>query len=304
MSPAVCIVNPRSGGGRTGERWPAIAARLEALGLAHEVRFTTRPGEGEALAAAALREGADLVVAVGGDGTVHEVASGFFDGEAPFRPDARLGVIPAGSGSDFVKTLGLPADPLAAAARLVEGAPKAIDATRVVFRGADGREARRWSVNIASLGMPAAVLEKMAGLPGWVHGQARYALGSVLAIVDLRPFAIDWRVDGVAQPPKRALFVAVGNACYFGAGMHVMPHAVQDDGWLDAVVIEERPVWEVLNGFPRLYNGTHLELPMASTVRGRRIEIDADAPVEIDGEIAGRGPATFEVAPGALRVMV
>lgn len=303
MTRVACIVNPLSGGGRTGARWPAVARRLSELGLACEPRFTTRPGEGAALAAAALREGFELIVAVGGDGTVHEVANGFFDGEAPIRPDARLGVIPAGSGSDLVKTLGLPADPLAAVERLVHGAPRALDLARVTFRGPDGQETQRWSINIASVGMPAAVLEKMATLPGWVHGQARYVLGSLLAIADQRPFALTWRVDGEAMPSKRALFVAVGNARYFGAGMHVLPQALQDDGQLDVVVLEERPVWELLAAFPRIYAGTHLDLAMVTSARGRRVEIDADAPVEIDGEIAGRGPAVFEVVPAAIRVI-
>lgn len=304
MTRAVCVVNPHSGGGRTGARWPAIAQRLQAAGLACEPRFTTKPGEGAQLAAAALREGAELVVAVGGDGTVHEVVNGFFDGATPVRPGARLGVIPAGSGSDLIKTLGLPADPAAAVDRLARGTERVIDLARVSYHDLNGAPAQRLSINIASVGMAAAVLEKMATLPGWVHGQARYALGSLLSFADLRPFELTWRVDGVEQPRTRALILAVGNARYFGAGMHMMPQAVNDDGLLDAVVVAERPVWELLPAFARVYAGTHLELGLCSSARGRRIEIDADAPVEIDGEIAGRGPAVIEVVPGALRVVV
>ncbi len=304
MTQAVCVINPHSGGGRTGARWPAIAERLRTAGLVCEPRFTAGPGDGTTLAAQALREGAELVVAVGGDGTVHEVANGFFDGGTPIRPGARLGVIPAGSGSDLIKTLGLPSDPLAAVDRLARGTERTIDLARVSYRGPDGAPAQRLSINIASVGMAAAVLEKMATLPGWVQGQARYMLGSLMGFADLRPFDLAWRVDGIAQPPTRALIMAVGNARYFGAGMHMMPQAVQDDGLIDAVVVAERPVWELLPAFPRIYAGTHLELGMCTSARGRRIEIDSDAPLEIDGEIAGRGPVVIEVVPGAIRVMV
>lgn len=300
---AVCVVNPNSGGGRTGARWPAIEAKLREAGLACEARFTTRAGEGADLAAKALREGAELVVAVGGDGTVHEVANGFFAADMPAGHSARLGVIPAGSGSDLIKTLGIPADPAAAVERLRTGTARPIDIARLTFTGPDGQPAVRYAVNIASVGMAATVLEKMATLPGWVHGQARYVAGSLLAFADLRPFDLTWRLDGAEQPRRRALIVAVGNARYFGAGMHVLPQAVNDDGLLDLVVVEERPVWELLPAFAKLYDGSHLQLGMCHAARGRKVEIDADVAVEIDGEIAGRGPVTIEVVPAAIRVV-
>lgn len=300
---AVCVVNPRSGGGRTGARWPAIEARLRDAGIACEARFTTRAGEGEDLARAALRAGAELVVAVGGDGTVHEVTNGFFEGGAPVRPDARLGVIPAGSGSDLIKTLGIPADPAAAVDRLRTGTARPIDVARLAFTGPDGAPAVRYAVNIASVGMAATVLEKMATLPAWVHGQARYVAGSLLAFADLKPFDLTWRLDGEEQPRRRALIVAVGNARYFGAGMHVLPQAVNDDGLMDLVVVEERPLWELLPAFAKIYDGSHLQLGLCHAARGRKVEIDAAAAVEIDGEIAGRGPVTIEVVPAAIRVV-
>jgi diacylglycerol kinase (ATP) len=144
----------------------------------------------------------------------------------------------------------------------------------------------------------------MATLPAWVQGQARYVAGSLLGLADLRPFDVAWAVDGEPQPPARALFVAVGNARYFGAGMHVLPQAVPDDGLLDAVLVEERPVWELLPSFPRLFAGTHLEAGFCRAARGRVITLEADAPVEVDGEIAGHGPVTVTVVPGALRLVV
>lgn len=305
MAGTVCIVNPRSGGGRTGDRWAAIAACLAQAGLEPEIRMTERVGEGLDLARQALRGGADFVIACGGDGTIHEVANGFFAGDGtPLGAHAKLGVIPAGTGSDLIKSLGLPRDPLEACAVLASGQARNHDLARITYTDPDGAPARRWSINIASVGMTANVLQKMARLPGWVHGQARYILGSALGLVDLKPFELQWSVDGVAQEPRTCLFVAVGTGGWFGAGMHVLPQAICDDGLLDAMVLESRPPWELAPRFPRIYAGTHLDLPMVHSARGRRFELNTDQPLEVDGELAGNGPVTIEVAAAALRVVI
>ena len=102
------IVNPASDNGRTARRWPGIARAAAGRGLDLDVRATESAGHASELTRTALREGAGLIVAVGGDGTVSEVANGFFDGDDPIRPEAELAVVPRGSGCDFVKTFGIP----------------------------------------------------------------------------------------------------------------------------------------------------------------------------------------------------
>ena len=301
---AVCIVNPNSGSGRTGARWPQLALAMAAAGLEVDARLTSAPGEGTALAAAALREGAELVVAVGGDGTIHEVANGFLDAAGvPLRPGARLGIVPAGSGSDLIKTLGIPADPRAAIARLATGRARPHDMTRVQCLRPDGSVAARWSINVASVGMAAHVLAKMAALPGWLLGQARYLTGSLLGFADLRPFPVVVTVDGSEHYRGQALLVTFGTGRCFGAGMQIMPDAVPDDGLLDVTIIEARGTLELLANFPRIFAGTHVKLPWVRTARGRSITLETAAEVELDGEIAGVGPVVAEVAAGALQVI-
>src|SRR5262245_14275596 len=127
MAGTFIVVNPRSAGGKTERRWPQLREIIHEAYGAFESEFTKEIGDGTRLARAALERGADLVVAMGGDGTINEVINGFFDGERPIAPGAAFGVLPAGTGGDFVKSLGTPRDVADAAALLKRAEPRAID---------------------------------------------------------------------------------------------------------------------------------------------------------------------------------
>src|SRR5437879_2571320 len=142
------ICNPASRGGRTGRGWPEVAAGLRAGGLDFDVAMTTCAGEATELARAAVAEGRPLVVAAGGDGTVNEVANGFFEAEAPDRASPRLGVLPTGTGGDFRRTFGLPSEAREVARVLRAGRSRRIDAGRVSCVAPDGGSCVRYFVNI------------------------------------------------------------------------------------------------------------------------------------------------------------
>lgn len=304
MAGTVCIVNPASGGGQTGLRWPSLEARLTRAGLAFEVRVTRHAGEATALTRAALRDGADTIVAVGGDGTIHEVVNGFFEGETPLSPEARLGILPAGSGSDLIKTLGIPADADGAIARLTAGRTRRVDLGRAHY-ATDAGEHACYFINTASAGLSGAVLARMRELPGFVTGSAAYMLGSLLTLLAFKPFALTLELDDGTSHATEALFVVAGNGRYFGAGMQALPGARMDDGLLDVVLLGPMPLWELLLNFPRIYAGTHLALPAVRHWRTRRLTVTTAAPqpLEVDGEQPGTTPARFELLPAALTIL-
>src|SRR5262245_7931943 len=160
---AVVIVNPKSANGSLGKRWPEVQKTLRREYGSFEHVLTEAPGDGSRLAREALRGGAETVVAIGGDGTIHEVVNGFFDGDAkPIKPDAALGILPFGTGGDFRKTANIPKD-LAEAARVLKtGTRRAIDVGRIEYRktGTQGGEREsRYFVNIASFGVSGVVDE-------------------------------------------------------------------------------------------------------------------------------------------------
>src|SRR4051812_42512966 len=150
MPSTVVVVNPRSAGGKTERRWPQLREIIHEAYGPFEERFTQAPGDGTQLAREALKGGAELVVALGGDGTINEVVNGFFDGDKPLP--GTFGVLPSGSGGDFVKTLGTPKD-LRAAAAALKSEKKQIDVGRLTFIAHDGAEQKRHFINITSFGM-------------------------------------------------------------------------------------------------------------------------------------------------------
>jgi diacylglycerol kinase (ATP) len=298
------IVNPRSGGGMDARRWGKLVGPLtDALGP-FESRFTERSGHGRELARAEASAGRALIIALGGDGTISEVAGGLIEAGG----ESALGLIPRGTGGDFCRCLEIPADPAGAARRIKEGAIRRIDAGRVTFTADDGTEQTRSFVNIASFGFSSSVAARANRSSKRLGAKAAF-LGAILGTMASYQHAeVTISVDGGAPRRLTLLLAAIGNGRFFGGGMKVCPEAIFDDGLLDLVVLGDVG----LPGFftrimPRAYSGTHITLPEVQSAKVRTLEVrpadpEAVIPVEIDGETPGRLPARFTVVPGALRL--
>ncbi|MEB3330714.1 MAG: diacylglycerol kinase family protein [Candidatus Sericytochromatia bacterium] len=296
------MANPTAGGGVGAVEWPRVARRLEAAGHAVDVRLTQQPGDGTRLARAALASGAATLVAVGGDGTFHEVAQGFFDdaGE-PRAPEACLGLVPAGTGNDFVRSLG-GSDTERVLSALAAGRSRRIDVLGVRFRTRRGAPAFRVCLNVLSVGAAALAAERAHAWPAWLRG-LRYLAGGLQTLGDVRPFRLRWTVDGLPRPDVRALLLVVGNGGFFGAGMPILPTARLEDGRAQLLLVREAPLWQLLAHAPGLCLGTHLTAPFAEHGAFQELTAEVDAPVDIDGEPVGGGPLEVRVLPGALRLL-
>ena len=179
MKNVLVIVNPASGGGRTGRSWPAVAARLRAAGLDFDTAMTSCLCEAIELSRQAVAEGRPLIVAAGGDGTINEVANGFFarGGEPAAGP--RLGVLPTGTGGDLRRTLGFPQDVGEAAAVLLAGRTRRIDAGRVTCTRPDGETTVRYFVNIADAGIGGDVVHQVNSGRRVINGEVTFMLASL-----------------------------------------------------------------------------------------------------------------------------
>ncbi len=275
---------------------------LADLGLDYRIAVTAGPGHAARAAARALRDGDRFLVAAGGDGTVHEVVNGMFDGGQPIAPDAVLGVLPAGSGCDFVKSFGIGADAATAARHLTGDAVRTIDLGKVTF--ACGGETRvRYFANIAEAGLGGSVVERASRLPA-AFGKTRYLAAFWLTLPRFGPAAVRLDADGQAFE-WLAHNVVVANCRFYGGGMRISPRSEPDDGRLDVLVMTgpKSDAWTTL---PKVYRGTHLPHRGIAELRVSRVSVQAGAPfpVEADGETLGTAPATFEVVPGALRLKV
>jgi YegS/Rv2252/BmrU family lipid kinase len=306
MSAIAMIVNPRSAGDKTQRQWPALRELVrEQLG-AFDEHFTRAPGDATALTRAALRGGAELVVAVGGDGTINEVVNGFFDGDTAVAPSAALGIMPAGTGGDFIKTLDIPNDARAALARIKRASVRPADVGRVSFVDHAGNPAQRYFINIASFGISGLVDRYVNQSSKALGGTLSFALATLRASVAYKNEPVRLTIDGGTAREGRIYTVAVANGRYFGGGMKIAPQAELDDGQLDIVTLSDMTKGDLLLHGLDLYSGTHLNHPKVAVHRGRRLEATPreghEVLLDIDGEQPGRLPATFELDAGAIQI--
>lgn len=295
MTPAVVVVNPAAGGGRTERLWSSLRDDLCRLGLAFEWAPTAGPGGAVALARAAAEAGAGLIVAVGGDGTLNEVVNGVTRDAAP---PPTVGALLTGRGRDAARNLGLATDLRAAARRLVEGVDARIDLVRA--RWPDG--AHRYVVNAAGAGFDARVAHRSAA--GGGRGTVAYLLAVLSTLSSHAPVPAEIEADGARAWSGRLSAAVVANGAHFGGGMRIAPAADVADGVLDLVILGDLGRLELLRWLPAVYRGGHLANRHVVASRARRVTVRGAVPlpVHVDGEVAADTPVTFVVCPGTLRL--
>jgi diacylglycerol kinase (ATP) len=296
----VFLVNPASDNGATGRRWSEIANRAAAAGLTGEALLSERPGQLTELARRAADEGGELLVVVGGDGTVNEVVNGLAGREGP-----ELAVIPRGTGRDFVRTYGIPHKLDEALRTARDGRTREIDLGRARFRSWQGEPAEWYFANIASAGMSGAIAKRANETSKALGGKVSYFWATFAVFARWRTSELTVTV-GAETRRARMHDVVVANGRYFGGGMMICPGAEPDDGLFDVLLIGSLTKRDLLLTLPKTYRGKHLPHAKAELLRGPTVEIEAPEPlpVELDGEQPGTTPARFEIVPRALRLRV
>ena len=301
------IANPRAAGGRAGRLWPHLEQLLrDRLGRL-TVRFTDSAGHAPEIARELIEDGFDLIIAVGGDGTVSEVANGFLRDDEPIRPDAQLGILPVGTGADFQRTLGIPSDAEQAVDILATGKPLRIDVGKARFAGRKGGSEQRYFINLTSFGMGGDVAAGAQNLLTPLGGKAAFLWATFKTIATYRGRQISLDLDGGRE--RRSFFitnVAVGNGRFHGGGMHPCPTAVVNDGILEVTVIDYLDPFQLVRDIRIVYSDNVYRHPKTHHLRARRLEARADQPtwIEVDGEPLGRLPLEIEVLPQRLPVLI
>ncbi len=302
FGPLTVIVNPHAGKHRVGEEIPELERTLQARGLPYELRRTEGAGDAMRFAREALDNGGRFLVAVGGDGTVHEVVNGMMDDGGPVVPDAVLGVVAAGSGCDLVRTFGLPGDVTRSCQHLLGDNTYPLDVGKVTYTQGDGSTVTRYFPNVAEAGLGGAVAARAQRLPAW-FGQAKYFAAFWLTLPRFRLAQVRLQVDRRTYEGP-GLMIIVGNCQYYGGGMKISPRSYPGDGVLD-VLLFTGPRSDAFTLLPKVYRGEHVPHPHIKEFRVRHlltVEADRPLPIEADGEVLGFTPATFEVIPQAIRM--
>ena len=299
---AKVIVNPVAGAYSTRRKWPRISKLLRYVGLSFDYEYTEGVGHAIELARAAASDGYRYLVAVGGDGTVNEVANGIL--RSTNSGDMVLGVVSTGTGSDFARSMSIPRDYASACSCLTSSRRSLIDVGVVEYKS-KGQTLRRFFVNAAGAGFDAAVVEATARLPKYFGGTVPYLVGLVRALFGYKNKAVILGVGDKVEA-KRILSVIVANGDYLGGGMHVAPEASLYDNLLDVVVIGDVGKFELLKALPTIYNGTHVTHPKVSMGKAAYIAVESSERILVhaDGELLGEGPASFWLMPAALNIVV
>lgn len=294
---AVVLVNASAGGGRSRRTWERLLRRVPEVQAARRILADSAP-EARRKLDEELRKDVLAVVAIGGDGTAHLAVNAILDAER--GGDVAFALVPAGTGSDLARCLGLPRRPEAAMRRALECPPRPIDVLEITTDGGE----RRFAVNITSAGVSGAAGAVVGANPN--RGPATYVLTALRELLRFEPVPCRVTVDGEELFDDRFFIVAVANGRCFGHGVPIAPGAEVDDGLADVVVVPRIPLWRVPFLLPRLLTGRHLKLSFIRTRRGGTVRFEPRGelpPYEADGETLPGGPATVRVLPGALRLL-
>jgi diacylglycerol kinase (ATP) len=297
----VAIVNPTAGYRRARRDWPRLLASLGEPGAKVATWWTAWPGQAETLAARARREGFDRVVAVGGDGTLLEVVNGLW--WEPQGPLPSVGVVPFGTGCDYVRSFELGQSLRDQVITALGPATLAVSLGLVRLQGCDGQPRVRVFINVLGLGFDARVIAGFRQQRLRLPGKTGYFLSGFKELGRLTHHRITAELDG-RRLATEAMLVAIGLGRYFGGGMMITPGASPQSGNFQVLLAQKLSRLELLGLLPGLYCGRHLDHPRIQAANASHITIHADPPadVEAEGELEGTTPLEVTIIPQALRI--
>lgn len=282
-----------------------ILKDLRACFPSVEVAWTRRPGDAIDEARKAVTKGTDLLVAVGGDGTVNEVVNGLIEARRRSGRHCSLAIVPLGSTCSLAKELEIPRG--TASVRIVtEGPVRTIDVLALRWMTPEGQRRERVAVTVTNFGFGGAVARRVEAGTKTLGGFVAYARGAVIELFRYKGKAMTVEIDGKELTRSRLLCAIVSNTRWEGGGMCVAPGATPDDGVLDVVVVENLPLLSRMRYFPTVYAGRHVNLPMVEHVQGTKVVVRSSEtlPFEYDGEYAECRECSIEVLPKSLDVLV
>ncbi|MEW6200800.1 MAG: diacylglycerol kinase family protein [bacterium] len=300
------VVNPNSANGRTGRTWDSIEGEIRKHLPEFDVGFTAAPRDATEIARRALHEGCELVVCVGGDGTISEVVNGFFEGGELINGRAELGIVCVGTGADFVKTLGIPRTMPEAAAVLGGGGVVRCDVGRIRCNRDDGSGMEHYFINIADFGIGGVVVDRVNRTTKVFGGFASFFIGMLRAAFSYRNQPVRIEVDGEVIGERVIKNVVVANGQYFGGGMRIAKEARLDDGLFEVIILGDLGMIEMLLILRRMYRGDIIGAGKVERYKARTVRAAAEGEVllDVDGEQIGVLPASFEILPACIGVKV
>ncbi|MCX7734117.1 MAG: diacylglycerol kinase family lipid kinase [bacterium] len=306
---AKLIVNPNASGGRAKKIANIIGEKYQ--NLFSEIVFTKRPLE--AIELASKSDGFEKLCFIGGDGTLNEVINGVL--QIPLQRRPAVGIIPVGTGSDFIKTLGIPKSVEHSVEVIVNGKTRDLDVAKCVFKDFNNRTVERYYINITEFGMGGEVANLVNKYGKVLKGTLPFLIFAIVCNFTFKNREILIRTDSENEKFREfranIRVVAVANGRFYGGGMEIAPRAKPDDGLLDVVIVKDMGSFETLKNMPLLYQGEKgfskaLDTGKVLYFRAKKVEIENsdNLMIEMEGEVPGHSPTKFEILPKQIKFLV
>ena len=300
------IVNPVSAGNKTLKEWPVFEVNLKEKGFKFEWIYTEYPEHATVIAREAIKSGYNLIVSVGGDGTLNEILNGFFENGNIINEEVKLAVFARGTGCDFIKSFGINKGFEDFVKILEKNEFQKLDVGKVNFLHYSGEVVSKYFLNISDVGLGGETTRRVNKTKKHLKGFLAFLIGAMLTILKYRNKTIKLEIDGNVIKNEKINSVIVANAKYFGGGMYISPNSEVNDGLLDIIIIGDFNTLELIKNFHLIYNGKHLRHEKISHYKAKKVKITSEpiALLEFDGEQQGTTPAEFEIIKQAVKVLL
>jgi len=301
---AAVVVNPASANGKTGKHWPKTASFFEQEGFSFVYSFTEAPGHATEITRRYLKDGYDLIVSVGGDGTANEVVNGFFSNGEAIRNSAAVAFVSTGTGRDLSQTIGTPRDSAQAIRHIMRSSLRSVDVGKVSYVNNQGEQETRYYINVAGLGLDGDTVARVNRTSKALGGFVSFLWAAVVSLFFYKSQKMTVTVDDVLVCDEPIIVVTVCNGSYFGGGMFIAPQALIDDGLFDIIILRNLSKINLLMNLPKVYRGSHLDHPLVISLRGKHIMVrsEGNTLLNLDGEQPGRAPVEIELLSSAINL--
>jgi len=300
------VLNPKSAGGKTAKMIPEIKSILdETVGKDYSLCVVEQENDAMISTYNALKNGCELVVAAGGDGTIQNTINGFFDGDSWLNSNCKLGLIDSGTGSGFAQSIGLPDNLRQQINKIKEGNTLKVDIGKIHYKNGGGSKSYRYFINECQIGIGGKLVKDLKVKYKKMGGFLAFGVGTfgLSLVYDAHPMSTMTKDDVINT---KNLGISVMNGSFTGGGMNLAPDANISDGKLDILIIKEQPVTGRIMNLFRIYSGKHIKSDKFKYFQSSSIEITSDDNVYVgaDGEYLGCRPCSISIIPSAIKVCI
>ncbi len=302
---AEIVINPAAGNGRGKRIAQSILQRIKASGdFELNISFTKEKDEATSIARKAISDGASIIIAAGGDGTINEVVNGFYFQGKSINPLCELGIINCGTGGGFSKSLHSPAQIDGQIEQILNPGISVLDLGKITCRNISGGIISRLFINECQIGIGSKVAERVGKKSKIFGGTLAFGFTATILALLIKPLKLSVGFDDEAFKELKLIGLVAGNGTECAGGMKLTPDARLNDGLLDVLSINEMNIYERIRNFSRVYSGTHILSPKCTIKRCKRLQVRSEIAVslESDGEILGISPFDIEIIPSAIRL--